>query len=75
MGSIDADLALSRAHFLGFHTAREQVYKSLARRFPQAQLGNAPGNYIYNRPWMVASAGITLGEKTGWVRALRCTLC
>jgi hypothetical protein len=39
--------------------------------FPQAQIGNAPGNYVYNAPWMVASAGVTLGEKTGWFGDLR----
>ena len=67
---IDADLALSRARFLGFDTTQEAIYDSLAG-YPRAQIGNAPGNYIYNAPWMVASAGITLGEKTGWFSALR----
>ncbi len=62
---IDANLALSRARFLGFDTTQDAVYQSLAG-YPQAQIGNAPGNYVYNAPWMVASAGITLGEKTGW---------
>ncbi len=67
---IDANLALTRARFLGFDEAQEQLYQSLAG-FPQAQIGNAPGNYVYNAPWMVASAGITLGEKTGWFGDLR----
>jgi len=67
---VDADLALTRARFLGFDTAQEQLFESLAG-FPQAQIGNAPGNYIFNAPWMVAGAGITLGEKTGWFSALR----
>ncbi len=67
---IDADLALTRARFLGFDTAQEALYQSLAG-YPQAQIGNAPGNYIYNAPWMVASAGITLGEATGWFGDLR----
>ena len=66
----DADLALSRARFIGFDTAQEQLYDSLAG-FPQAQIGNAPGNFIPEAPWMVASAGITLGEKTGWFSTLR----
>jgi outer membrane receptor protein involved in Fe transport len=66
----DADLALTRARFLGFDGAQEQIYQSLAG-FPQAQIGNAPGNYVYNAPWMVASAGITLGEPTGWFGDLR----
>jgi outer membrane receptor protein involved in Fe transport len=67
---LDADLALTRARFLGFDSAQEQIYQSLAG-FPQAQIGNAPGNFVYNAPWLVASAGITLGEATGWFGALR----
>jgi len=67
---VDADLALTRARFLGFDTAQEQLFQSLAG-FPQAQIGNAPGNYIFNAPWMVGGAGITFGEKTGWFSALR----
>ncbi len=67
---IDADLALSRARFLGYDETQAALYQSLAG-YPQAQIGNAPGNYVYNAPWMVASAGLTLGEKTGWFSALR----
>jgi opacity protein-like surface antigen len=67
---LDANLALSRARFLGFDYAQEALYQSLAG-YPQAQIGNAPGNFVYNAPWMVASAGITLGEKTGWFGSLR----
>ena len=67
---IDADLALTRARFLGDDTAQAELFQSLAG-FPQAQIGNAPGNYVYNAPWMVASAGITLGEATGWFGDLR----
>jgi opacity protein-like surface antigen/outer membrane receptor protein involved in Fe transport len=68
--SVDADLALSRARFDGFDTAQEQLFESLAG-FPQSQIGNAPGNFIAEAPWMVASAGVSLGEKTGWFGALR----
>ena len=67
---IDADLALTRARFLGDDTAQAALFQSLAG-FPQAQIGNAPGNYVDNAPWMVASAGITLGEATGWFGDLR----
>ena len=67
---IDADLALSRARFLGYDDTQAALYQSLAG-YPQAQLGNAPGNYVYNAPWMIGSAGITLGEKTGWFSELR----
>ena len=66
----DADLALTRARFVGFDTAQAQLFESLAG-FPQAQIGNAPGNFIFEAPWMVASAGITLGEQTGWFSTLR----
>jgi opacity protein-like surface antigen/outer membrane receptor protein involved in Fe transport len=67
---VDADLALTRARFVGFDTAQDQLYQSLAG-FPQAQIGNAPGNYIFEAPWMVGSAGITLGGQTGWFSTLR----
>jgi opacity protein-like surface antigen/outer membrane receptor protein involved in Fe transport len=67
---LDADLALSRARFTAPDTAQQQLFDSLTG-FPQAQIGNAPGNFIPEAPWMVASAGITLGERTGWFSALR----
>jgi len=67
---VDADLALTRARFLGYDSAQEQLYQSLAG-YPQAQIGNAPGNDVFNAPWMVASAGITLGEAIGWFGDLR----
>lgn len=67
---VDADLALTRVRFLGYDAAQAALYDSLAG-YPQAQIGNAPGNYVYNAPWMVASAGITLGEPTGWFGSLR----
>jgi opacity protein-like surface antigen len=68
--SVDADLALSRARFVGFDLAQAQLFESLAG-FPQAQIGNAPGSFVPEAPWMVASAGISLGERTGWFSALR----
>jgi opacity protein-like surface antigen/outer membrane receptor protein involved in Fe transport len=68
--SVDADVALARARFVGFDSAQGQLFESLAG-FPQSQIGNAPGNFIPEAPWMVASAGVTLGEKTGWFGALR----
>ena len=66
----DADLALSRARFLGYDETQAALYQSLAG-YPQAQIGNAPGNYVYNAPWMVASGGVTFGEKTGWFSTMR----
>jgi len=67
---IDADLALTHARFIGFDEAQAQTFASLATS-PQAQIGNAPGDFIPNAPAMVASAGITLGESTGWFGTLR----
>ncbi len=67
---IDADLALTRARFIGFDAAQAALYQSL-NGFPLAQIGNGPGNFVYNAPWMVASAGITLGRDTGWFGNLR----
>ena len=69
-GRVNGNLALSRARFLGFDATQDALYQSLAG-YPQAQIGNAPGNYVYNAPWMIASAGITLGEKTGWFSDMR----
>ena len=68
--TVDGDLALSHARFVGFDAEQAELYASLAG-FPQAQIGNAPGNYIPNAPAVVASAGITVGEKTGWFGTLR----
>ncbi len=67
---LDADVALTHARFVGFNSDQAALFDSLAG-FPQAQIGNAPGNYIPNAPAMVASAGVTVGEKTGWFGALR----
>ena len=67
---VDADFAYSHARFVGFDSDQAAVFESLAG-FPQAQIGNAPGNYIPNAPAIVASAGITLGEKTGPFGTLR----
>jgi outer membrane receptor protein involved in Fe transport len=68
--TLDGDLALSHARFVGFDTEQAELYASLAG-YPQAQIGNAPGNYIPNAPAIVASAGVTIGEKTGWFETLR----
>lgn len=66
--AINADLAVTRARFVGFDTAQQQIYQSLAiyPQYPQVLIGNAPGNYIPGAPNMIASAGVELGEKTGW---------
>jgi hypothetical protein len=68
--AIDADLAVSHARFVGDDHEQAALYASLAG-FPQAQIGNAPGNFIPNAPKVVASAGLVFGEKTGWFGTLR----
>jgi TonB dependent receptor/TonB-dependent Receptor Plug Domain len=68
--ALDAELAVTHARFLGFDSDQAALYASLAG-FPQAQIGNAPGNYIPNAPAIIASAGVTLGEKTGSFSELR----
>jgi hypothetical protein len=67
---LEGDLAVTRARFRGDDSDQAAVYASLAG-FPASQLGNAPGNLIPGAPNMVASAGIRLGETTGWFGALR----
>jgi outer membrane receptor protein involved in Fe transport len=67
---VDAEFAYSHARFVGFDSDQAALYQSLAG-FPQAQIGNAPGNYIPNAPAILASAGLTLGEKTGPFGTLR----
>ena len=61
--SLEGDVAVTHARFQGDHPAQAAPYASLAG------FGNAPGNYIPGAPDMVASAGIRLGEKTGWFAA------
>ncbi len=67
---LDADIAVMHARFRGDDQEQAALYASLAG-FPAAQAGNAPGNYIPGAPNMIASAGIRLGEKTGWFGGLR----
>ncbi|CCE02492.1 conserved hypothetical protein [Bradyrhizobium sp. STM 3809] len=70
---IDADLAMTHARFVGDDTDQAATYAQLVGLGapPEVLRGNAPGNYIPNAPSMIASAGITLGEKTGWFGGLR----
>ena len=68
--SLEGDIAVTHARFRGDDPNQAALYASLAG-FPTAQIGNAPGNYIPGAPSMIASAGITLGERTGWFSGLR----
>ncbi len=68
--SLEGDIAVTHARFRGDDPDQAALYASLAG-YPAAQIGNAPGNFIPGAPDMIASAGIRLGEKTGWFSALR----
>ena len=68
--ALEGDIAVTHARFRGDDPAQAALHASLAG-FPAAQIGNAPGNYIPGAPSAIASAGIRLGEKTGWFSALR----
>lgn len=68
--AFDGDLAITHARFRGDNPDQAAAYAELAGS-PEAQIGNAPGNYIPGAPNMVASAGVRIGEQTGWFGALR----
>jgi outer membrane receptor protein involved in Fe transport len=66
----ETDIAVTHARFRGDDPDRAALEASLAG-FPAAQIGNAPGNFIPGAPNLIASAGIRLGQVTGWFSALR----
>ena len=66
---LEADLAVTRARFLGYDTAQQWTYISLWG-FPQASIGNAPGNFVPGAPNIVGTVNLTLGAKTGWFGGL-----
>ncbi|MET0719253.1 MAG: TonB-dependent receptor, partial [Tardiphaga sp.] len=68
--ALEGDLAVTRARFRGDNEGQAAVYEELAG-YPPSQVGNAPGNFIPGAPNMVATAGIRLGQATGWFGALR----
>jgi outer membrane receptor protein involved in Fe transport len=61
----EGDIAVTRSRFLGYNWAQAEAYNDLAG-YPEAQIGNAPGNFIPGAPNVIASIGLQLGEKTGW---------
>jgi outer membrane receptor protein involved in Fe transport len=68
--SLEGDIAVTRARFRGDNSEQAAAYAELVG-YPQSQIGNAPGNLIPGAPNMIATAGIRLGESTGWFGALR----
>ena len=67
---LEADIAATHARFRGEDPEKAALY-DLLTGFRSAQIGNAPGNYIPGAPNLIASAGIRIGEPTGWFSALR----
>jgi hypothetical protein len=68
--SLEGDIAITHARFRGDNSEQATAYADLAG-YPASQIGNAPGNFIPGAPNMIATAGIRLGEATGWFGALR----
>jgi hypothetical protein len=66
---LETSLALTNARFVGYDTEQAALFASLAG-YPQALIGNAPGNYVPGAPAAIASATLTLGDKLGWFGAL-----
>ncbi len=66
---IEADATYARARFLGYDYAQADLYYSLAG-YPQAQIGNAPGNYVPGAPTLIGTVNVQIGEKTGWFGGL-----
>jgi len=66
---LEADLAVTRSRFLGYDYGQADAFYSLTG-YPQAQIGNAPGNYVPGAPNVVGTINLTLGEKTGWFGGL-----
>lgn len=70
----DGDVALVHARFRGVDVLQSLAYFDLLNpaSFPYGTfIGNAPGNFIPEAKGVVATAGIELGEKTGWYGALK----
>jgi hypothetical protein len=69
---LEADLAITRARFLGNDPETAAAYDELvATGLPEVYYGNAPGNYIPGAPAIIASVGATLGEALGWFGGFR----
>lgn len=62
---LEADFSYTHARFQGYDFDQQAAFFDL-NGFPQAQIGNAAGNYIPGAPAIVAKIALTLGEKTGW---------
>lgn len=68
---IDGDLAITRARFRGNDFWQQYPNWLALAGYPEAQIGNAPGNLIPEAPNLIASLGIQLGEDKGWFGGAR----
>jgi hypothetical protein len=70
----DGNVALVQARLRGFDTPQALAYFDLLNpaSYPYGTyIGNAPGNFIAQSLGVVATAGLELGEQTGWFGALK----
>ncbi|MGJ0622539.1 MAG: TonB-dependent receptor [Methylocystis sp.] len=72
--SFDGDVALVNTRFRGVDQNAWLAYVELTA--PDALpygtfLGNAPGNYLFNAPAIVAMGGLEIGEATGWFAGMK----
>jgi outer membrane receptor protein involved in Fe transport len=70
----DGNVSLVQTRFRGFDTAAWLGWYELIQ--PDAlpygtYLGNAPGNFLFNAPSIVAMGGLEIGEATGWFGGLK----
>ncbi|PPD45218.1 MAG: TonB-dependent receptor [Methylocystis sp.] len=70
----DGNVSLVNARFRGVDQQAWLGYLDLIT--PEAlpygtYLGNAPGNYLFNAPAIVAMGGVEIGEATGWFGGLK----
>lgn len=66
---LEADIAVTRSRFLGYDYGQAEAFYSLTG-YPQAQIGNAPGNFVPGAPNVVGTFNVQIGEKTGWFGGL-----
>ncbi len=68
--SLDGDVAMTHARFIGYDADQAAAYASLAGHSGSANRQRA-GQSHSGAPNMVISGGIRLGEKSGWFSGLR----
>ncbi|MDP3553002.1 TonB-dependent receptor [Methylocystis sp.] len=72
--SFDGNVAIVNTRFRGVDQNAWLSYAELttAETLPYGTfLGNAPGNYLFNAPAIVAMGGLEIGEATGWFAGMK----